>query len=65
VVTVGLTVSGRDLVGRVAGWRERDLARISGQLLPAGRAQVTSGSRQLLKAVDEGYGTISRTLVPG
>jgi hypothetical protein len=38
VVTVGLTVSGRDLVGRVAGWRERDLARISGQLPPAGRA---------------------------
>jgi hypothetical protein len=48
----------------VAGWRERDLARISGQFPPAGRAQVTSGLRQLLKAVGEGYGTISRTLVP-
>jgi hypothetical protein len=48
----------------VAGWRERDLARISGQLPPAGRVQVASGLRQLLKAVGEGYGTISRTLVP-
>jgi hypothetical protein len=65
VATVGLTVSGRDPVGREAGWRERDLARISGQFPPAGRAQVTSGLRQLLKAVGEGYGTISRTLVPG
>lgn len=64
MVTVGLTVSGGDLVGRVAGWRERDLARISGQLPPAGRVQVASGLRQFLKAVGEGYGTISRTLVP-
>ena len=64
MVTVGLTVSGRDLVGRVSGCREQDLARISCQLPPAGREQVTSGLRQLLKAVGEGYGMISRTLVP-
>jgi hypothetical protein len=61
-VALELTVSGRDLAGRVAGWRE--LARASCQLPPAGRAQVTSGLHQLVMAVGEGYGTITRGLVP-
>lgn len=62
--TLELTVSGRDLAGRVAGWRERELARVSSQLSPAGRAQVTSGLHQLVMAAGEGYGTITLGLVP-
>jgi DNA-binding MarR family transcriptional regulator len=63
VVTLDLTRSGQDLVGRVAAWRERELARIFGQLPPAGQAQVTRVLRQLVAAAGEGYGTISRGLV--
>jgi DNA-binding MarR family transcriptional regulator len=64
VVTLELTASGKDLVGQVAAWREQELARIFRQLPPAGRSQVTSGLRQLVEAAGEGYGTISRGLVP-
>jgi len=55
-------MSGRDLAGRVAGWR--DLATIFCQLPPAGGAQATSGLRQLVMALGEGYGMISCGLVP-
>ena len=64
VVTLELTASGQDLVGQVAAWREQELARIYRQLPPAGQAQVTRALRQLVDAAGEGYGTISRGLVP-
>jgi DNA-binding MarR family transcriptional regulator len=64
VVTLELTAPGRDLVSQVAAWRERELARILHQIRPAGRAQVTAVLRQLVDAAGEGYGTISRSLVP-
>jgi DNA-binding MarR family transcriptional regulator len=64
VVTLELTVTGQDLVSQVATWREQELARILGQLPPAGRVQLTTALRQLVDAAGEGYGTISRSLVP-
>ena len=64
VVTLELTGSGKDLVGQVATWRERELARIFRQLPPAEQAQVIRTLRQLIAAAGEGYGTISRGLVP-
>ena len=64
VVTLELTVTGQDLVSRVAAWREQELARILHQLPPAGRVQLTTALRQLVHAAGEGYGTISRSLVP-
>lgn len=64
VVTLELTAAGQDLVSQVAAWRERELARILRQLPPAGRVQVTTALRQLVEAAGEGYGTISRGLVP-
>jgi DNA-binding MarR family transcriptional regulator len=64
VVTLELTASGEDLVRQVAAWREQELARIFHQLPPAARAQVTNALRQLVEAAGEGYGTISRGLVP-
>jgi len=59
VVTLELTGSGKDLVGRVAAWREQELAGIFRQLPPAGQAQVTRALCQLVAAAGEGYGTIS------
>jgi DNA-binding MarR family transcriptional regulator len=64
VVTLELTATGRDLVSQVAAWREQELARILGQLPVIGRVQVTTALRQLVDAAGEGYGTISRSLVP-
>jgi DNA-binding MarR family transcriptional regulator len=64
VVTLGLTAAGKGLVGQVAAWREQELARIFRQLPPAGQAQVTRALCQLVAAAGEGYGTISRGLVP-
>jgi DNA-binding MarR family transcriptional regulator len=64
VVTLELTAAGWDLVSQVAAWRERELARILHQIPPAGRAQVTSALQQLIDAAGEGYGMISRSLVP-
>jgi len=64
VVTLELTASGQDLVRQVAAWREQELARIFHQLPPAARAQVTTALGLLVDAAGEGYGTISRGLVP-
>jgi DNA-binding MarR family transcriptional regulator len=64
VVTLELTATGRDLVRKAAAWREQELARIFRQLPPAGRVQVSNGLRQLVDAAGEGYGLISRSLVP-
>jgi DNA-binding MarR family transcriptional regulator len=64
VVTLELTATGKDLVDQVAAWREQELARIYRQLPPTGQAQLTRVLRQLVKAAGDGYGTISRGLVP-
>jgi DNA-binding MarR family transcriptional regulator len=64
VVTLELTATGRDLVSQVAAWREQELARILGQLPPAHRVQLTAALRHLVDAAGDGYGTISRSLVP-
>jgi DNA-binding MarR family transcriptional regulator len=64
VVTLELTASGQDLVRQVAAWREQELSRIFRQLPPAARAQVTTVLRQLVEAAGEGYGLVSRSLVP-
>jgi DNA-binding MarR family transcriptional regulator len=64
VVTLELTAAGRDLVSQVAARRQRELARIFHQIPPAGRSQVTAAFHQLVDAAGEGYGTISRSLVP-
>jgi DNA-binding MarR family transcriptional regulator len=64
VVTLRLTSSGRDLVDQVAGWRKQELGRILGQLTPADRARITAALSQLVDAAGEGYGMVSRRLVP-
>lgn len=64
VVTLQLTESGRLLVTRVAAWRREELARMLARLPPAQRACVTTALRLLVAAAGEGYGMISRTLVP-
>jgi len=63
-VTLELTASGQELVRQVAAWREQELSRIFRQLPPAARAQVTTVLSQLVAAAGEGYGMISRSLVP-
>ncbi len=64
VVTLELTGTGRQLVGQAAAWRAQELARILGRLAPAERDQVTAALALLVSAAGEGYGTISRGLVP-
>ena len=64
VVTLELTVSGQELVRQVAAWREQELARIFRQLPTASQSEVTTVLRCLVEAAGEGYGTISRSLVP-
>ena len=56
--------AGQDLVSQVAAWRQQELARILHQLPPTARVQVTTALRQLVEAAGEGYGLISRSLVP-
>ena len=64
VVTLELTASGQQLVSQVAAWREQELARILQRIPPAKRIQLTDALRQLVDAAGEGYGLISRSLVP-
>jgi DNA-binding MarR family transcriptional regulator len=64
VVTLELTATGQELVSQVAAWRQQELSRILQQLPPAARRQLTTALRQLVAAAGEGYGTISRSLVP-
>ena len=64
VVTLELTATGQELVSQVAAWRQQELSRILKQLPPAARRQLTTALHQLVAAAGEGYGTISRTLVP-
>jgi DNA-binding MarR family transcriptional regulator len=56
VVTLELTPSGQQLVGKVAARRRRELSRIVDTLPPASRTQVTSVLRQLVEAAGDGYG---------
>jgi DNA-binding MarR family transcriptional regulator len=64
VVTLELTAEGRQLVSRVAEWRQQELARMLARLPVAHRAGVTAALRQLVAAAGEGYGIASRALVP-
>jgi DNA-binding MarR family transcriptional regulator len=64
VVTLELTGTGQLLVDRVAAWRQQELARMLVLLPPADRIRLTGALRQLVAVAGEGYGTISRGLVP-
>jgi DNA-binding MarR family transcriptional regulator len=64
VVTLELTSTGQLLVDRVVAWRQQELARMLALLPPADRVQLTAVLRQLIAVAGEGYGTISRSLVP-
>jgi DNA-binding MarR family transcriptional regulator len=59
-----LSGPGADLVGRVADWREQELARIARRLPPAERTILTHALRQLVGAAGEGYGAVSRAPRP-
>ena len=61
VVTLALTVSGRDLVARGLGWRRQELGRILGQLeVPSDQlAAAAKALTALVEAVGEGYGTVA------
>lgn len=64
VVTLELTATGRLLVGKVAAWRQQELARMLGRLTAADQVRLTAALEQLVAAAGEGYGILSRTLVP-
>jgi DNA-binding MarR family transcriptional regulator len=64
VVALELTSSGQLLVQKVAAWREQELARMLGQLTADEQASLSSALRILLAAAGDGYGLVSRTLVP-
>jgi DNA-binding MarR family transcriptional regulator len=64
VVTLELTGTGHLLVKQVAAWRRQELARILGRMPPADRVRVGATMRALVEAAGEGYGLISRGLVP-
>lgn len=64
VVTLELADTGQRLVDRVVAWRQQELAHMLERLPPAGRAQVTAALRQLVAVAGEGYGAVSRALVP-
>jgi DNA-binding MarR family transcriptional regulator len=64
VVTLELTASGRDLVTRVASWRQQELTRILGQLAPRDRGTLTAVLRRLVEAAGEGYGPTPHGPVP-
>ena len=52
------------LVDRVVARRQQELARMLALLPPADRVRLTGALRQLVAVAGEGYGTISRGLVP-
>jgi DNA-binding MarR family transcriptional regulator len=55
VVTLELTDSGSQLVGRVQAWRRDELARMLDELSPADQHQVTNALRLLVGAAGVGY----------
>ena len=56
-----LSASGEDLVGRVADWRERELARIVRRLPLAERTILTHALRQLVEVAGGDYGAVATT----
>jgi DNA-binding MarR family transcriptional regulator len=64
VVTLELTAPGYRLVDRVAEWRQQELARMISLLSAEQQASLTGALRLLLAAAGDGYGHVSRTLVP-
>jgi DNA-binding MarR family transcriptional regulator len=64
VVTLELAGTGQLLVDRVAAWRRQELAGMLERLPPADRARVTEALRRLVAVAGEGYGAVSRALVP-
>ncbi|HTW05373.1 MAG TPA: hypothetical protein VMF87_34120 [Streptosporangiaceae bacterium] len=64
VVILTLTSPGRDLVTRVRGRRHQELARILASLAPGDRQAAARALRLLVDAAGEGYGPVTRRLVP-
>ena len=64
VVTLGLSGTGQLLVDRVVVWRQQELARMLGLLPSADRVRLTAALSQLVSVAGEGYGMISRSMVP-
>jgi DNA-binding MarR family transcriptional regulator len=64
VVTLELTAPGQLLVDKVAAWRQQELARMVSVLSPDEQASLTSALEVLLAAAGDGFGLVSRTLVP-
>jgi DNA-binding MarR family transcriptional regulator len=64
VVTLKLTRAGRELVARVREQRHQELARILDSLAPGDRGMAVRALRLLVEAAGEGYGPVSRRLVP-
>ena len=64
VVMLTLTPAGRDLVTRVRERRRQELARILASLAPGDRRAAARALRLLVEAAGEGYGSVTRRLVP-
>ena len=64
VVMLTLTRAGRELVTRVREQRHQELARILASLAPSDRSAALGALRLLVEAAGEGYGQVSRRLVP-
>jgi len=64
VVTLTLTQAGWELVTRVRDQRHHELTRILTSLAPDDRSTAVRALRLLVEAAGEGYGQVSRRLVP-
>lgn len=64
VVTLELTASGRELVAAANAWRQGELARIIGRLLPAEQDAVTTALGLLVAAAGDDYGLTAQRPVP-
>jgi DNA-binding MarR family transcriptional regulator len=64
VVTLELTVSGRELVAMAAAWRHRELARIMSRLAQRDQEKVATALALLVDAAGEDYGLTAHSLVP-
>jgi DNA-binding MarR family transcriptional regulator len=64
VVTLRLTAAGELLVSKVVGWRQQELAQLFDRLPPADQVRVVVALEKLVAVAGEGYGTVSRVLVP-
>jgi DNA-binding MarR family transcriptional regulator len=64
VVTLALTVSGRDLVAAAGAWRRRELTRIMARLTAADQEAVTVALGLLVEAAGDEYGVTAHRPVP-